>query len=283
VSGNEALTEGQIKEHLSTLGIVAGLSTRELDKAAAELSLLAEFDRLSWVSVERRGSRLNIKVAEREETSSSLSREIACNVIAERPGRIVETEVYRGELMRTLGSGVAKGELIVSGTVDDGAGNILFLHADAKIIAECEETVSFFAPYSSTEKKKTGRVITKDYLYFLGNDFPLFLSRDIPENANYSEQLKQPTILGIKAPFRIRSAIYTEYEQIEVIELTDGVLKNLKTQIDTYEKNFYGDGYEIVKWHTEYTPTQTGIGAELSVVYRTNIAQKSQIRRKVEG
>ncbi|MDR1754203.1 MAG: sporulation protein YqfD [Eubacterium sp.] len=277
VSGNQEVSDNQIVEHLNTIGISTWIHTGDINKTLAEASLLRAFDRLAWTSVELQGSRLYIKISEKEATNASnFSTEIPCNIVANRTGRIVETEVYRGKLTRPLGSGVAKGEMIVSGTIDDGAGNILFQHADAKIIAECEEFVTFFVPYFSIEKKKTGRVTQKDYIEFLGGSFPLFLNGKVPENSTYHEQMRHPSFLGLKLPLRIKSAVYTEYEEIEVIRLTEDVLSELTKQIDNYEKNFYGDT-EIVKWYTEYLPDEDGVHAEVSIVYRTNIAEKSEI------
>lgn len=277
VTGNETLTAEQITEQLEKEGIHIGTQIKSYSAPAAELSLKLALDRLAWVNIERVGSRLLVKVSERlEDNLPNIPVSEPCNVIATKTGRIVETEIYRGKLLLEKGSGVNKGDIIVSGIVEDGAENILLSHADAKIVAECEDEAEFFIPFTEAEKKKNGNIDRNNYLVFLGNLFPLFIGSANNENMYYSEETRNPTFFGLPLPFNIKTCIYVYYDIVEVTYNSEETLEKLNKQIELYKSNFFGKD-EIITFDVEYIAEETGITAKTKAVYRTNIAYKKEI------
>lgn len=277
VTGNESVTTAQIIEQLDKEGIGIGTQIKSYSAPAAELSLKLALERLAWANIERVGSRLTVKVSERlEENASAIPISEPCNVVASKTGRIIETEIYRGNLLLEKGSGVNKGDIIVSGTVKDGAGNILLHHADAKIIAECEEEASFYFPFNSLEKKKNGNVKKKNYLLFLGNLFPLFIRNADSNNMYYIEESKNLSFLGMPLPFKMKTCIYEYYDEVEVSYSREDALGKLNNQIELYKTNFFNED-EIVLFDIEYYTDEKGITAKTKAVYKTNIAVKKEI------
>jgi len=279
VSGNQAVSNAQITEILEKHGIRSGVLISDFSSAKekAELAIVLELDRLAWVNVERVGSRVNIKVSERlEAEADEIPITSPCNIVAGKSGQIVETEVYRGTLLIEKGSGINQGDIIVSGVVEDGTGNIILSHASAKIIAECEEEVEFVMPFTTLERKKTGKVTKKPFILFLGNTLPLFIKESTPENAVYSMETRAPTFLGFRLPYRLKTGIYTHYDIVEVQIGQNEAHRKLRKQIDTYRENFYSDS-EIVSFDETFTLREDGIEAKVRIVYRTDIAKKKVI------
>jgi similar to stage IV sporulation protein len=274
VHGNSDVSAPQIMEVMEKHGIQAGVGIHAYDPEKAELALVLELDRLAWVNIERHGSRIHVNVSERlENEENMIPVTTPCNVVAVKTGVIVGTEVYRGRLLVEPGSGVSRGDVIVSGVVEDGAGNVLLSHASAKIIAECEEITEFFVPFTSLERKNNGKKSENNFIVFLGYGFPLFIIDSKPEHAVFSEEMRAPTFFGLRLPLRLKTEIYAHYDYVEVTIGQARALEKLKKQIELYRQNFYGDS-EIITFEEKYFMQEDGILAEVRVVYRTDIAQQ---------
>jgi len=280
VSGNESVTTSQIIEIMEKHGIKSGTYVRNFNKERAELSAILELDRLAWINVERSGSRINIKVSERlDAAAEAIPITTPCNVVAGKTGQIVKTEVYRGTLLYEAGSGVNRGDVIVSGVVEDGAGNIILSHASAKIIAECEDKAEFFVPFTSDERRNNGKITKNNFILFLGKSFPLSINTGTPENASYRGETRAPKFFGLRLPYRIKTDVYTHYDYVEVRIGQTEAIERLKKQIGTYKANFYGadSGNEIISFDERFVIKENGIAAEISIVYHTDIAVKKVI------
>jgi hypothetical protein len=175
-----------------------------------------------------------------------------------------------------MGSGVNRGDVIVSGLVVDGAGNVIFSHADAKIIAECVEEAEFFEPFVTHERVRNGKVTKNDFIVFLGKSFPLFINDAAHEQAAYHEETRAPRFLGLRLPWRQKTAVYTHYDVVEVERSRVQTLELLQKQIEQYRENFFADE-EIILWDEEYFPGDDGISVKVRIIYRTDIAQKKII------
>ncbi|MDE8718873.1 sporulation protein YqfD, partial [[Eubacterium] siraeum] len=92
--------------------------------------------------------------------------ETPCNVISDFDGQLIYTEIYKGKLQTTVWSGIVKGQLIISGTVNDNGGHIVYVHADGLLKAQCEQTVEFFLPFEQTRSVKTEVKYYSTYLMF---------------------------------------------------------------------------------------------------------------------
>jgi len=277
VSGNENLSAPQIIEIMEKYGISNGVGTKSYDAEKAEIALTLELGSLAWVNIERQGSRIYVNLSERLEAAPpEIPVTTPCNVVADRSGQIVKAEVYRGRLLVEVGSGVDRGDVIVTGVVDDGAGNIILSHASARIIAECEESAEFFVPFTSLERKNNGKTSENNFIVFLGHSFPLFMLDNSPENAVYSEETRAPKLFGFPLPYRLKTEIYSHYDMVEVTITQSQALERLNKQIEMYRANFYGDS-EIVLFEEKFITREDGIAAEVWVVYRTDIAQQRMI------
>lgn len=277
VSGNTAVSSAQIKEVLEKHGISSGVLINSYDDEKAELAAVLELDKLAWVSIERTGSRINVKVSERLEAKEpEISIKTPCNITAGKSGVIVETEVYRGALLIEKGSGVHRGDVIVSGIVEDGAGNIILSHASAKIIAECVDEAQFFMPFNTIERKHNGKVSKNNFMVFLGHEFPLFLIDAEREKSTYREETRAPRFLGFRLPIRLKTGFYSHYDLIEVQIGQAKAISRLKSQIENYRRNFHSDS-EIISFDETFSLREDGVEANVKIVYRTDIAVKREI------
>ena len=276
ISGNTTVSDTLLLETLAENGIKAGALNDTLKCKNTEFKTLLAIDKLAWISIENEGSRIYVKVSERlDEEAESVPIGTPCNVIASKSGVIVETQVYRGTMLCSVGSGVAEGDIIVSGVVNDGAGNLSYNHANALIIADYKETASFFIPFTETKTVNTGNVREKEYIQFFSFTLPTE-NITAQENWIYKTEDHLVTVLGIQMPWKIRKVIATETKEIEVTHTVDRVKELLLEEKAIYEKNYFSDA-EILDAEIQYISDDDGITMEVTYTLRGNIAQLKEI------
>jgi similar to stage IV sporulation protein len=277
VSGEELLTERQVKETVSRFGVKPGVPARGINTSQAEIKTLLALPELSWISIETSGSRVNIKLSERENRDKpQVPLNVPCNVISSADGVISDIKVYGGSASVKKGDAVLEGEILVSGVVSDTAGNVTLRHASADIIALCSDTAEFFVPYTARKTVQNGIETRRKYLEFLGTDYPLFIFSENPVTARYREEYVRPSVFGFKLPFRVKTAIYDHYDTFEVTLSPDDVLRELSELVGNHRRNFYSAS-RILKEQTEFYPQKDGITAVYNIEYLKNIAVQRMI------
>ena len=276
ITGNERISDESILEFLAENGIYPGASRKELDTTLTELNALLSFEDLAWISIENEGSRVNVKLNERiSNPENGLSISTPCNIVASHEGIIVEAEVYRGTMLYETGSGVAEGDIIVSGIINDGAGNISINHADAKIIAEYEEEVSFYQQFSTVEKVKTNEKHYSEYFKLFGFTFPN-KAEQYTGGYTYTSNSYEVRLFGIKMPWTRVLVEGTKTEDIEVTRTVNDVKRLLERELEMYELNFLKK-QEIIDRDIEYERDENGIKLICRFTLRGNIASQSEI------
>ena len=276
ITGNERISDESVLEFLAENGIYPGASRKDLDTTVTELSALLSFDDLAWISIENEGSRVNVKLNERiANAENGLSVSTPCNIVAAHGGIITEAEVYRGTMLYEIGSGVAEGDIIVSGIVNDGAGNISVNHADAKIIAEYEEEVSFYQQFNTVEKVKTSEKSYSEYFKLFGFTFPR-QNEKYTDGYTYIANSYEVRLFGIKMPWTRVVVEGTRTEEIEVTRTVSDVKRLLERELEMYELNFLKN-VEIVDREIEYERDENGIKLVCNLTLRGNIASQSEI------
>ena len=276
ITGNKDISDETILDFLTENGIYAGASRKELKNTMTELKAMLYFDNLAWISIENEGSRVYVKINETiSNPTTGLPVDVPCNVVAARGGRIVETEVYRGTMLYEVGSGVAEGDIIVSGIVNDGAGNISVNHADAKIIAEYEEEISFYKEFNTIEKKKTDEKYFNEYIKLFGFTFPTH--EETYENGyTYSKNSYDVNIFGIKMPWKRIVIEKTKTEDVEVKRTVNDVKRSLEQELELYEMNMLKN-VAIVDRDISFEQDDKGITVKCKYTLQGNIASQQEI------
>ncbi|MBQ8172258.1 MAG: sporulation protein YqfD [Oscillospiraceae bacterium] len=264
--------EAQIVEILEECGITRGVPTHGLDGSLAEQRIMLEVENVAWVDVSCVGSRVSVNVESGTPKPDIIDDAQPCNIVSVRDAMVVDTVVRKGQAVTQIGSGVHKGGLLVSGTVADGSGELLYLHANAEVIGEFTETREFFVPYNETVKIADGEQTQFRYLA-LGEDiYPLFFGEAYAEDSLYSEQTEVLDILGAETPFRLITGTFTKYRDREVVRSDDDCLRELKKLKERFEENFYPE-FDMIDEVAKYQPEKEGIRLVVDYTLRGNIAQ----------
>lgn len=280
VHNNNRITEQQLLSMLEKYGVTLGVVSTDIDGHSVELKMQRELDDLGWIHLDINGSRMDVYISETnlpEEPEVSLK--TPCNIVAERDGIIVETEVYSGELLHKKGSGIAKGSVIVSGTVNDTAGNILLTHSSGKIIADFNEKMELYMPYTTTEKETTGKTETEKQLMLFGFSFPLFNERVSRENKLCHEETESFSFFELELPWKLKTSVFEEYREITVTRTDKDIMRLLEQQIEMYCNDVYKD-YEVRDITKNFYSDENGIKLVAEITLRGEIGKQQVIYEK---
>lgn len=275
-SGVTASQRGQIMNILEECGISEGRSSRGLDTTAAERRIMLEIPEAAWVDITCVGYRVEASVEMGTPKPELLPSDAPCNIVATRAATIVDHTVRAGTLTAEIGSGVARGGLLVSGIVTDQAENLFYKHASADIIGEFTELQEFYVPYQETIEIPDGEKTEFAWLVYQDDEYPLFFgSPDVP-GALYAEETEPLRLFGQDIPLFIKRGVYTAYREAEITRSADDCLAEIARQQADFEENFYGE-YEIVSCQKTAVPEESGIRLTAEYTLRGNIAAEQEI------
>lgn len=281
IIGNDTIPDSSVLSVLEECGISVGVAKTDIDYSLAQQTAMLRLGEVGWFGMELTGCRLNVKVSEKIDIPEMVETDVPCNVVAARDGKIVLTEVYSGTQLVQVGDGINKGGMLVSGTVVDSAGNILYEHASAKFIADFTETRDFFVPFESIEQAACGDETKRNYLLLMNSTIPLFWGDGQVDNAKYTEEIYNQYLFGFELPYKVKVGTYIEYRDINVVRTTEQIVSELREQKSVYESNFLSD-YDITECREAYTTDENGITLSVFYKLRGNIAKQEKIELNFE-
>lgn len=281
VFGNETLTDKQVESLLNDCGIHIGTFIPSVDLREAERIIVSESEEISWIGIRSSGCIIEAEITETDKPPEMIPTRTPCNVVSAKDAEIVEIhDIYMGMLIPMLHDGVKKGDLLISGTVEDGKGGVYYAHAMGKIIGRYNEKVTFFQPYSEETLRYTEKV-TRKTLNFFGLKIPLYVGRNNFEQYEYDEKTSFLKIFNIQLPVGI---VYSEYKlyETEIEEISPEKAEQLlEEKINLCEKNFYYDNdMKIIGREVYFSETDKGMTAAVKYTLEGDIGVTREIMAK---
>lgn len=240
VGADSEYVESSVKEILAQEGIKAGANIHSINFLEVQTRLFEASSDVSWVSIGHSGSVVTVNISTPYNKVKSEEGRIPCNIIAAHDGRIVSADVLAGEFTSLIGSGVKKGDILVSGIVDNPNGNAYYRHSIAKIIAEYEEIIIFDQKlYDRIETD--GNTVYKKSICFFEYEIPLPGFKHPSENSRISSDYAPIMFFGLKLPIGIKTYGYTEIITKNKIFSIESAQSELNIKLDIYEKNLISD------------------------------------------
>lgn len=224
-----------LKEELKQNGVKIGAYFNNIDLVKVKQNLLIKDNNLSRISLNRKGSILEVEISKREQNDDYKDKE-PCNIVAEKTAQIIKIDNYKGQKEVVPLQIVTPGEILISGKEIDENGELKPVYADGKIIAQTyfDHTISFKYEQIKKEYYKTEK---KAYLKFLNIKIPLFIN--YKENSKYDKDTKAEKIklFGIKLPITKVTDTYKYYNEKKVKYSEEEVIDKIKKGFEEYEKN----------------------------------------------
>lgn len=244
VYGNETLSDKQVISLLRDQGIRIGAFIPSVDLREAERRIVSSSDDIAWVGLRSKGCKIQAEISEIGEFPDIVPTSVPCNIVSSRDAQIVEIKnVHMGMLVRMLNDGVKKGDLLISGTVDDGKGGVYFAHSMGEVIGRYTEKAVFRQAFED-ERFVYGDKLVKKKICFFGLEIPLYIGKNNFGNYEYDEETRYAELWGIKFPVGIVTAEYKPYDIVPVSYSPEQAKTILEDKISLYERNFF-DGEDI--------------------------------------
>lgn len=284
VYGNETLTDKQVISILKDNGIKIGAFLPNIDLRETERRIVSSVDDIAWIGIRSSGCIVQAEISEIDDPPEMISTRTPCNVVSSRDAQIVAiNRVDMGMLIPMLYDGVKKGDILISGTVEDGKGGVYLSHAMGEIIGRYSEKVTFSQNYTDEKIKYTDK-ITRKSLSFFGLKIPLYVGRNDFGQYEYDENTTYFRILNIELPIGTVVSEYHLYETEEEFYTPEKAQKILEEKIKLYERNFFdGEDISIADREVYFSETSEGMTAIVKYTLESDIGMTQEILAKKEG
>ena len=194
VDGAEHISETRLLNVLAENGVGVGSFKGTMDIMSAQRSAMLEISELKWISLNTDGCTITVAVKEKA-PKPELESQTPCNLKAKADGVITDISVRNGVTEVSRGSGVAKGDLLVSGVSLTKLNTVCYLRAIGEVYADVNSEKEICYPkqydYYSVTENRTER----SRLSFFTLEIPAAVSLTSFENAAY-EQSDERLVIG---------------------------------------------------------------------------------------
>lgn len=242
VSGNETVPTWRILSCLKELGVEIGASTFSISQARLSNEMLLMIPELSWITMNTKGSRLEVLVREETQPPDILDDSVPMDVRASRTGIITKIQADSGEKAVLEGEAVDRGDLLISGSVT-GYGGERLVRASGQVWAKTMREMTLEMPSQMEVKRYTGASTTRYALIIGGKRVNLYFSGGNPYDCCDKITLYDTVTLGDAVmPVTLVRETYEEYEKQLVYIETDTAERILSARLMWLLQNELGQG-----------------------------------------
>ena len=252
VEGNQTVTDTEITDVLTPLGIHLGANFDDVDIAALRLEALRQLPTVGWLSVSQSGSVVTVKVKEKE-PSVPTEESAPADIVAAADGVVRRVTVTSGQAAVKEGDTVAKGDLLISGCLESENGPML-RRARGSVVGEVAETVSITVPFAE-EVPHEKQVAVRPTVVFFGLSVPLYT--DGETEGRLVEERRWVRVRGRELPIGITLTRVMTPNTQTIIRTADEALAEAHRRLAEAEKPF-ADGTVESRAVTE-TVTENGV------------------------
>ena len=291
ITGNHTVPEERILRALEHCGVKRGTFGMVLNGADIRNHVLLDVPELLWIQVNVSGCRAAVEVRERRDWPELLDRRTPSNVIARRPGLVLELRAGDGVGVVTPGSVVREGELLISGVEDTETTGARVLAGRGSVTARTWYTLQASAPLHTLRRQYTGEV-RRRYSLTVGTKRVKFFANSSGDGANCDKLTKRTpwTLLGIPLPLTgveetlriyrtVPARLAPEAVEQHLAEVLNGYLSELVAPWGTVSSTLVtsrlaGDRLEV----TLRAECREEIGVRVPL-YQENAEESSVVRR----
>ena len=266
IEGNSGTKTEDILKACEKIGIKTGMRVSDVHSKIQREKLLLELDSLSWAALNVEGSRLTINVTETKKEKKEEKK--PCNLKAKSDGIIKKIDVTSGNSVVSVGDAVKKGDILVSGIIEN-VGGTRFVYSKGTVIAEVEKTFTLKEKYKKTVYSENGKNKTKEVLEVFGLKIPFFLGS---ETGTYKEiaDIKNYKFFGKSLPIKLYKKQFIYTEKTEITRDKERLAEILTEEMNKVIKKEKGENLKIMDKKFTYQPD--GVSLEFKLKSYENIA-----------
>ncbi|MCM1363818.1 MAG: sporulation protein YqfD [Faecalibacterium sp.] len=210
-TGGEKISSDEILQTVYDLGLKRGALSSDIDESeVVRLAMMKLSGKLSWMAVNIKGCRAVVEVRDYEPKPEDETYTEPSNIVADFDGLILSMDIYNGKKANYEGNGVEKGDLLISGIIENRDTSSQFLEARGEILALHNDTYQTKTA-AKAEIKQYQKINTVKVLNFFFLKIPLgfFSGED-----NYDEYTSEKYLNygSFELPFGITAKTRAYYE-----------------------------------------------------------------------
>lgn len=232
VRGNYKIPAERIISVLNDAGLTVGSKKSEINQQELKKESLLAIPELSWLWVDKKGSKVIVDVREKIETPEILSPNEYYNIVAKKDAIIKEMTVKDGVPVVENGDTVLAGTVLVTGKIPVPSKQFTrYVRASACVHARVwYEKKELFSKISTT-RHETGKHATQYTLDFFGAKIKLFHNDSAPFK-EYDVSEKKYSFLGISVIKKSYDEIILEKELLTEESVANYGAQQLLKQIE---------------------------------------------------
>ncbi len=236
-SEDETVTE-QLLDAIDIAGVRIGAYKPFLpDGEKIKSIIMNNTDNIVWAWVYIKGTKAVVDFKEGIPAPQIVDRSVPCDIVAQRDGIITEIIEKNGEARVSLGDTVAKGDLLIAGTLNSSDGGYKTVHSIGRVLARVWHEKNGEYKLYTEERVPTGR--KKDFftIKLFSKCFDLYIKENIDyPDYNISERLSElklgkDNFLGIGVYKKTYTEVETRKNEISVDEALKIAQNDLEMQI----------------------------------------------------
>ena len=172
VTGEDKLIAEEILKHIEEKYVPLGTMKKDLNCSKLESQLRKDFDEISWISCELKGTRLTVHLEEGQINNIVNDKNIAGNLVAKKNGVITKMITRSGTPVAKVKDKVKKGDILISGTIYiyDDNNEVLetdYVAADGDIYGKTIYEYNDYTKLSYYEKEYSDKPVSHITFFFM--------------------------------------------------------------------------------------------------------------------
>ncbi len=272
IIGTSSVSDTYLTQVLADNNVCVGAYKNDIDVESVERRISLKIKQIGWMSINITGNVINVEVKEKTEKPLLDTGTKPCNIKASRDGVITKIKATSGTTVVLTGSGVAKGELLVSGINETKLETVQYVRAKAEVFADVTEKRKITLPknceYYSLQENKTERNRAK----FLWLDFPCSLSFESYDESVSFTRTKNLFINDVVLPVGLNTQTTCELKKKKAVLDYDTAKKIIDNDALLYEV-FKKQDSSVKKRDIKLTKSKSFYNAEIDYIFNENIAE----------
>ena len=216
ITGTQSISDTYLLGELEQYGVSVGAYKNNIDADEVKRAIQISNKKIGWMSVNITGNIVSVEIKENTEKPKLDTNRNPCNLKARCEGVITKTNVKSGVTNVMIGSGVAKGDLLVSGVSEshtERLDTLTYLHASGEIFADVNSSKELTLQKESDYYSPNENTVKRGQLSFLWLNLPYnFSFNQYPYSVRCSDS-QNLCLNGVTLPVGITTQ--TDYELLK--------------------------------------------------------------------
>lgn len=253
VTGEDKLVADSLLKVIEEQYVPLGTLKSKIDCSKLEESLRKDFDEISWISCELKGTGLTVYLEEGMAPKEKSDESITGDLVASKDAVLTKMITRQGTPVVKVKDAVKKGDILISGTIYiyDDNNEIMetsYVAADGDVYGTTVEEYEDYVDLKYYEKIYQEKSKTYITFYFMDYCLTPYIPKMDSENYDSSTQIHKARILNnFYLPFgykTVKRTAYTLQQQKYTDEEAKKILENrLKKKLKSFEEK----GVEIIE------------------------------------